>query len=180
MKSIPRQTDGDTGGMIAFTCTHSYPHTSNSATNNLPAGLKGLDMIMYQTLRKIFDHAVVTAVLDDGLREKRVRDRGCWMDESDSGSADPSEMKYATRNAFISDRVRSPIAWEGFDDDDQPPDPASLGGYADGYFQAYFPQRKVVWLNHLPGYHDPSELAVTYLTVRESCRPSTRSRVPTC
>ncbi|KAK4039660.1 hypothetical protein C8A01DRAFT_16385, partial [Parachaetomium inaequale] len=55
------------GGLLGFTCTHAYPHTSNSAATTLHHTLKGLDMLVYQALKRLTGSVKVTHALDDQL-----------------------------------------------------------------------------------------------------------------
>ena len=63
------------GGILGFACNHSYAHSRNSEDRlNLPAGLKGVDMIIYATFVALGLHAAVRPVLDDSIRERWFED----------------------------------------------------------------------------------------------------------
>lgn len=53
------------GGIIGFSCTHAYPHTSRTIGNDLEKGLKGLDMLVYQAFKHLAKSVRVVAMLDD-------------------------------------------------------------------------------------------------------------------
>jgi hypothetical protein len=54
------------GGILGFACNHSYAHSRKSQDRlNLPAGLKGVDMIIYATFAALGLRAAVRPILDD-------------------------------------------------------------------------------------------------------------------
>lgn len=61
------------GGLLGFTCTHAYPHTSYSSANTLHHTLKGLDMVVYQALKRLTASVRMTHALDDYSFHESVR-----------------------------------------------------------------------------------------------------------
>jgi len=54
------------GGILGFACNHSYAHSRKSQDRiNLPAGLKGVDMVIYATFAALGLRAAARPVLDD-------------------------------------------------------------------------------------------------------------------
>ncbi|KAK1996766.1 hypothetical protein LX36DRAFT_701410 [Colletotrichum falcatum] len=41
------------GGRVGFTCAHAYPHSSRSGAKGIHHGLKGIDMLLYQALKRL-------------------------------------------------------------------------------------------------------------------------------
>lgn len=67
------------GGLIGFTCTHNYPHTSKGAKQDMTRTLKGLDMVVFQALQRETGNTKVRAVLDARGFEEAALDR-LWED----------------------------------------------------------------------------------------------------
>ncbi|KAJ3507607.1 hypothetical protein NM208_g15937 [Fusarium decemcellulare] len=79
------------GGLVGFTCTHAYPHTSKSSVETLHHSLKGLDMVVYQALKRILGSARVSAVLDDAEWREDQRDWRSDGDDEDDGCVHVSD-----------------------------------------------------------------------------------------
>ncbi|KAI1062968.1 hypothetical protein LB507_005760 [Fusarium sp. FIESC RH6] len=56
--------------MVGFTCTHAYPHTSSSSAKDLRHMLKGMDMAVYQALKRILGDASIAAVFGSDYRDR--------------------------------------------------------------------------------------------------------------
>jgi hypothetical protein len=71
------------GGILGFACNHSYAHSRNSQDRvNLPASLKGVDMVIYATFTALGLHAAVRPVLDNSKTKH-------WLERSeDEASTD--------------------------------------------------------------------------------------------
>jgi hypothetical protein len=77
------------GGILGFACNHSYPHSRKSQDRlNLPAGLKGVDMIIYATFAALGLRAAVRPVLDDSKIKESFEDDTDDYDEDDEDDED--------------------------------------------------------------------------------------------
>ena len=77
------------GGILGFACNHSYAHSrKNQDRLNLPAGLKGVDMIIYATFAALGLRAAVRPVLDDSKIKERFEDDTDDYDEYDKDDED--------------------------------------------------------------------------------------------
>jgi hypothetical protein len=73
------------GGILGFACNHSYAHSRKSEDRlNLPAGLKGVDMIIYATFAALGLHAAVRPVLDDSRIKRWFEDEDIRQRHSDA------------------------------------------------------------------------------------------------
>lgn len=135
---------------MGFTCVHAYPHTSNSSMDDLHHMLKGIDMVVYQALKRLLGSARVTAVLDD---EEYRENKEEWMHYSDD-----EEGNYNC----VSASLQPILTCEGYNEDEAV-DPGSIeANFGQG---PAFPRRGVTWLNHTPNSRTASELAVAFITV---------------
>ncbi|RSL41587.1 hypothetical protein CEP53_012677 [Fusarium sp. AF-6] len=128
------------GGLVGFTCAHAYPHTSQSSMDDLHHMLKGIDMVVYQALKRLLGSAYVTAVLDD---MKYLRDR------SERGYSDDEEANYDC----VSASLRPVLTFPDGNQDEAAPDPSTA-----------FPRQGVTWLNHAPNSRTATEFAVAFRT----------------
>ncbi|KAL6912721.1 hypothetical protein FSHL1_010403 [Fusarium sambucinum] len=71
--------------IVGFTCTHRYPHASRSSYEQTQFMLKGMDMMVYQALRRNVGKVRVRAVLDDSqyIKEERERERERVKEDGD-------------------------------------------------------------------------------------------------
>ncbi|UPK97681.1 hypothetical protein LCI18_008616 [Fusarium solani-melongenae] len=142
-----------TDGLVGFTCAHAYPHTSNSSMKNLHHMLKGIDMVVYQALKRLLGSACVTAVLDDTEYNENRQER--MMEYSDD-----EEDNYNC----VSTSLQPVLTCEDYDDQ-EPPDPGAITDFGPG---PAFPRRAVTWLNHEPNSRTASELTVAFITYGNS------------
>ncbi|KAK2033580.1 hypothetical protein LX32DRAFT_500080, partial [Colletotrichum zoysiae] len=145
------------GGRVGFTCAHAYPHSSRAAAKGIHHGLKGIDMLLYQALKRILGaHAV---------RVKRALDV-TYDDEHNARY--PKEKIRHRGKSFIAD-PGSPAQHGVVDYDHNEKDVRIIGWRA----------MDVMWLNHKPGESDSQELAIAYITTygNEPCLHSYYSSV---
>ncbi|KAL2675624.1 hypothetical protein Neosp_011814 [[Neocosmospora] mangrovei] len=136
-------------GLVGFTCAHAYPHTSNSSMDDLHHMLKGIDMVVYQALKRLLGSACVTAVLDDSEYNQATHE---WrMDCSDD-----EEGEYDC----TSDSLQPVLMSEDYEEGETP-DPGTIADFGSG---PAFPRRGVTWLNHGPNHRTATELAVAFIT----------------
>ncbi|KAM5355088.1 hypothetical protein ACJ41O_001734 [Fusarium nematophilum] len=163
--SQPSNADFFTGGLVGFTCTHAYPHTSKSSLGMIHHSLKGIDMVVYQALTRILGAAQVTAVLDKKKYQERLVEeyrgrRGRPRRPSDAETAEPV-MHLATA-------LERTILWDSFNFYDGQLDPATvripdlleLPGDSD---KPVYPRQGITWLNHPPDDEASRELAIAFL-----------------
>ncbi|KAM0549411.1 hypothetical protein ACHAPJ_009397 [Fusarium lateritium] len=174
------------GGLVGFTCTHAYPHTAKSSLNNLQHMLKGLDMVVYQALKRILGTARVTTVLDDKeyqelywehrSRVKRAEKfRGTkfpyrgYSDSSDDESI-AKKKKEAKHLSCVADKLKPAMLFRGHNFYDvsldpgvvRSPDPKSEYWAGDG--EPFYHRQKITWLNYPPGSQVSKELSVAFVT----------------
>ncbi|KAF5001951.1 hypothetical protein FGRMN_692 [Fusarium graminum] len=125
------------GGLIGFNCTHAYPHTSRSSVDNLHHMLKGLDMVVYQALKRILGTAQVAAVVDDSQFRRDLEREISWADK-------PSKLE------DLSPAERDALKATIVDDE-----------YGGGSTPVY-PRRSITWLDASPGSRILTEFAVAY------------------
>ncbi|KAM0441304.1 hypothetical protein ACHAPT_000613 [Fusarium lateritium] len=137
------------GGLVGFTCTHAYPHTSNSSVGNLHHTLKGIDMVVYQALKRLLGSARVTAVLDDDDYKESTSE---WRMDSEDEDWRNSDC--------ISDTLVPTFTCDDWCED-EPPDPGAI----EAHWQRgpTFPRRGVTWLDHQPNSQTAKELAVAFV-----------------
>ncbi|KAL6414139.1 hypothetical protein AUP68_00655 [Ilyonectria robusta] len=150
------------GGKLGFTCTHAYPHTSDSSIRNLHHTLKGLDMMVYQALHQLVGNARVVTVLDDEEYQDQMRDRNYSPED------DASRGSSVTGSRELLSKSLGPVyLWDDFDIEGGPEDPATIGsGYRDR--DPIYSRRGVTWLNHIPLSRTHKELAVAFITYGNS------------
>jgi hypothetical protein len=115
--------------------------------------LKGIDMVVYQALKRLLGSACVTAVLDDTEYNQSRKE---WMMDysgDDEGDYD-----------CVSDSLKPVLTCEDYDEQETP-DPGTIADFGRG---PAFPRRGVTWLNHRPNSRTASEFAVAFITV--SCQ----------
>ncbi|KAJ4308455.1 hypothetical protein N0V84_012090 [Fusarium piperis] len=136
------------GGLVGFTCAHAYPHTSNSSRKNLHHMLKGIDMVVYQALKRLLGSARVTAVLDDeGFKENNTE----WVKWADEEERDHNCVGTSLWPVLTCDEY----------EEDRAVDPGTIEG--DFSRKPAFPRQDVTWLNHAPNSQTASEFAVAYI-----------------
>ncbi|KAF1817255.1 hypothetical protein P152DRAFT_407734 [Eremomyces bilateralis CBS 781.70] len=154
------------GGHIGFTCTHGYPHSSPAAIPHLNPMLKGLDMIVYQALKRLLHHTGVLAVLD-GSHYEQWRDDHEMTDSDDSTPSDNGTADPHATNVYLSDFLCAPIVWERYTEETSL-DPESVthsvtrDNETTWHRERVFPKERVTWLNGDP--RSFKELAVAFMT----------------
>lgn len=112
--------------------------------------LKGIDMVVYQALKRLLGSACVTAVLDDSEYNQATHE---WrMDCSDDEEGDYD---------CVSDSLQPVLTSEDYEEGETP-DPGTIADFGSG---PTFPRRGVMWLNHGPNHRTATELAVAFITV---------------
>ncbi|RSL63556.1 hypothetical protein CEP54_005155 [Fusarium duplospermum] len=137
------------GGLVGFTCAHAYPHTSQSSMDDLHHTLKGIDMVVYQALKRLLGSARVTAVLDDTD----------YMQNRSEGMMDYSDDEEANYDC-VSSSLQPVLTCEDYDEEETP-DPGTIADFGQG---PAFPRRGVTWLNYAPNARTATELAVAFIT----------------
>lgn len=155
---------------MGFTCTHAYPHVSYASANTLHHTLKGIDMLVFQALKRLTSASSVkvTHALDDYL----LRESEMEYDDNGNKIAEDSTQPPYVKAATIGTCIRGPIGLDGLDEESGYPDPEDLhyygrelvGGVNWGNAKAYS-RRHVAWLNHSPTKSTPQEFAVAFLVV---------------
>lgn len=114
--------------MIGFTCTHAYPHTGSTSATSLPSTLKGLDMVVYQTFKKLLpapDATQVQALLrDEKWHEYTYDSDGNSNHSDDSVSWEKERMAHYSDEECFEDGSEMQKKWRRR--------PAFLGEIADG------------------------------------------------
>ncbi|KAF9771336.1 hypothetical protein IL306_011033 [Fusarium sp. DS 682] len=162
-------------GLVGFSCTHAYPHTSKSSTGNLHHMLKGIDMVVYQALKRILGAAEVAALIDDEeyreYQHESIPESIEWRKELKARhNPDLPEPKITQAEQDILDdklAIGKPTPAMVFRHDyDKRLDPAIIGtpeGYDFRNHGAFFPRRDVTWLNSPPKSQASKELAVAFI-----------------
>ncbi|KAH6989720.1 hypothetical protein BKA56DRAFT_467443, partial [Ilyonectria sp. MPI-CAGE-AT-0026] len=149
------------GGIVGFTCTHTYPHISRASIPKLHHALKGLDMMVYQSLLRLTGNARVAAVLDDEEYQADLREcRALSPDRVSQATESEDAAKFHERDASLATHPCPTIFWD-VPFQDEHVDPAEIG-WDDG---AAFPRCRVTWLNHAPNSQTSLEVAIAYNTV---------------
>ncbi|RGP75161.1 hypothetical protein FLONG3_5845 [Fusarium longipes] len=174
-----KSTGKDTN--VGFTCTHAYPHSSSSSVDNLHHMLKGLDMVVYQALKRLLGDAGVGTVLDDHeYVEEQLEIKEMEREHQEEHKArhphstEPMKPFYTFDDSDLENTVcvsASPLAtiphvpydmYRGI------LDPATIdlpyGRYGYQRCTSPYSREEVTWLNHQPGAHTSKELAVTFVT----------------
>ncbi|KAM6537934.1 hypothetical protein FALCPG4_003830 [Fusarium falciforme] len=141
------------GGLVGFTCAHAYPHTSHSSMDDLHHTLKGIDMVVYQALKRLLGSACVTAVLDDTEYNQNRQEQMMEYSDEEEGNYD-----------CVSASLQPVLTCEDYDEQETP-DPGTMADFGRG---PAFPRRGVTWLNHGPNARTASELAVAFITYGNS------------
>ncbi|KAK1593710.1 uncharacterized protein LY79DRAFT_658873 [Colletotrichum navitas] len=131
--SFPMLTSA-TGGRVGFTCTHASPHSSGSGAEGLRHGLKGIDMLLYQALKRLVGANAV--LIQTALN---LSNSYCYGEEYRENLAE----------AFVT-KPGSPMAYESWEEEE---DIRKFGRET----------VHVTWLNHKPDGSDNRELAITYM-----------------
>ncbi|KAF4341782.1 hypothetical protein FBEOM_4293 [Fusarium beomiforme] len=162
-------------GLVGFSCTHAYPHTSKSSTGNLHHMLKGIDMVVYQALKRILGAAEVAALIDDEEyrynQHERILERLEWDNErwveGNSDSLEPlvtqAQQDILDDKPAIGEATPAIIFAYNYN---EPLDPAIIGtpqGYSFRNHGAFYPRQDVTWLNKPPGEQVSKELAVAFI-----------------
>jgi hypothetical protein len=88
------------GGILGFACNHSYAHSRNSQDRlNLPAGLKGVDMVIYATFAALGLCTAVRPVLNNSKVKK-------WFEDGTDDDDRYGEGKVFTDGTFGGIRER--------------------------------------------------------------------------
>lgn len=170
-------------GLVGFSCTHAYPHTSKSSTNNLHHMLKGIDMVVYQALKRILGTAEVAALVDDEkyrhCEQESIPEMIEWKKDH--------RLKY---NPHLPEPKITQAEQDVLDDKlaigtapkpalifrhsyEERLDPAEVGlqhEYSRKTCGKFYPRRDVTWLNGPPDSEVSKELAVAFITVSTEIR----------
>ncbi|KAL6358972.1 hypothetical protein LRP88_09170 [Fusarium phalaenopsidis] len=111
--------------------------------------LKGIDMVVYQALKRLLGSACVTAVLDDTEYNQNRRERMMDYSDDEEGNYD-----------CVSASLQPVLTCEDYNEEEAP-DPGTIADFGSG---PAFPRRGVTWLNHGPNSRTASELAVAFIT----------------
>ncbi|KAF5238711.1 hypothetical protein FANTH_10209 [Fusarium anthophilum] len=164
-------------GLIGFSCTHAYPHTSKSSTKSLHHMLKGIDMVVYQALKRILGTAEVAALVDD--EEYRHDEQESILEKIEFNkehrlkyNPDQPEPQITEAQQDILDNKLAigpaprPAVYFWHDYDNRL-DPAEVNAqYGDGWEtdrSSFYPRQDVTWLNGPPGEEVSKELAVAFI-----------------
>ncbi|EWY95012.1 hypothetical protein FOYG_04147 [Fusarium oxysporum NRRL 32931] len=164
-------------GLVGFSCTHAYPHTSKSSTNNLHHMLKGIDMVVYQALKRILGTVEVAALVDDEeyrhYEKESIPEMIEWKKDH--------RLKY---NPHLPEPKITQAEQDVLDDKlaigtapkpalvfrhsyEERLDPAEVGlqhKYSRKTRGKFYPRRDVTWLNGPPDSEVSKELAVAFIT----------------
>ncbi|KAF5572387.1 hypothetical protein FPANT_13125 [Fusarium pseudoanthophilum] len=164
-------------GLVGFSCTHAYPHTSKSSTSNLHHTLKGIDMVVYQALKRILGTAEVAALVDDEEyrhdEQESIPERIEWKKENwQRYKPDQPEPQITEAEQDILDnklaigRPLRPAVYFWHDYDNRL-DPAEVNAQYGPDWQTdrrkFYPREDVTWLNGPPGEDVSKELAVAFI-----------------
>lgn len=164
------------GGRVGFTCAHAYPHTSKSLGVELSSMLKGIDMVVYQVLKRLTSSARVAVYLHDESYHVQLHER--WENEIAYGNKSAPEPP-KDPGATLGDHSRGVGMWAGnYDDLEDPVD------FKDGKFnfrthrwefKTLYKREPVTWLNHQPllAARDKQEVDVAYIAVSLLVSPRT-------
>ena len=135
-----------TGGRIGFKCTHGYPHTSRSAIKkHISPTLKGLDMVVFQALRRITGDVAVCAVFDP---------KKDYYEDEEEDACDSFSDNTEKKSATASWGPKEVMADHG-----------GIGDFVDDFQWQGFERCKVTWLNGSPQKFE--ELQVATFAVSE-------------
>ena len=107
---------------------------------SLSYNLKGIDMVVYQTLRRFTNDVIVDAMLDETRYHEFERS---YIDEDHAGQAYLAGW----------DR-RVTCLWDEPGEEDRPPHPQDI-----------YDAQEVIWINHAPGRTNHKELAAAFMIV---------------
>ncbi|KAM0337999.1 hypothetical protein ACHAPU_011462 [Fusarium lateritium] len=151
------------GGLIGFNCTHAYPHTSRSSVDNLHHMLKGLDMVVYQALKRILGTAQVAAIVDDS-QFKRDREQEWSYEPWKPEDLSPADKDILKGKAAISTTLK-PTFTCGYDYHEvNYLDPGTIVDDDEAWSTPVYPRRSITWLDASPGSRILTEFAVAYAT----------------
>ncbi|KAF4954426.1 hypothetical protein FGADI_5292 [Fusarium gaditjirri] len=165
-------------GLVGFSCTHAYPHTSKSSTGNLHHMLKGIDMVVYQALKRILGTAEVAALVDDEeyrlkqqdsipesiewKREQRLK----YNPDQPEPQVTQAEQDILDNKLAIGPAPRPAVVFRH--DYNNRLDPADVNArYGPGWRtdrSKFYPRDDVTWLNGPPRGEVSKELAVAFIT----------------
>ncbi|KAK5989672.1 hypothetical protein PT974_07927 [Cladobotryum mycophilum] len=160
------------GRKVGFTCTHAYPHTAQSSLEHLHLTLKGIDMVVFQALKRILGDARVTAVIDMQKYEESLE-----YGLRDFPKNAP-EVLDQTSNTVFTKTLVAPVCYEGGNYEDGYPHPETVFKYTRVPIAKSGPRRRpyelredyffttdnVTWLNHAPNEETAKELSIAYIT----------------
>ncbi|EWG41439.1 hypothetical protein FVEG_03561 [Fusarium verticillioides 7600] len=165
-------------GLVGFSCTHAYPHTSKLSTSNLHHMLKGIDMVVYQALKRILGTAEVAALVDDEEyrhdEQESITERIEWKKENwlkyqpDQPEPQITEAEQdILDNKLAIGRPLRPAVYFWHDYDNRL-DPAEVNAQYGPDWQtdrrSFYSREDVTWLNGPPGKEASKELAVAFIT----------------
>ncbi|KAG8349991.1 hypothetical protein FVEN_g11798 [Fusarium venenatum] len=153
--------------IIGFTCTHRYPHTSRSSYQQTQFMLKGMDMVVYQALRRNVGKVRVRAVLDDSqyikdqrvMEDQRVKEDGDFdpMYDSDLERMEDGELKGLLKDSELElDELQRM--------EELPEIPSSYSPPEDSD-EEVLEEVVVEWLNDAPNEDTPREFSVAITSV---------------
>ncbi|KAF5535232.1 hypothetical protein FPHYL_13243 [Fusarium phyllophilum] len=164
-------------GLVGFSCTHAYPQTSKSSTNNLHHMLKGIDMVVYQALKRILGTAEVAALVhDERFREheqEAIPERFEWQKQRRDSNPNLPEAKITQEDQDIMDNklaissaLKPAVVFRHNYEDRL--NPSKIGAQSEDRYSIethgqWYPRRDVTWLNGPPGAEVSKELAVAFI-----------------
>ncbi|KAK3328729.1 hypothetical protein B0H66DRAFT_532 [Apodospora peruviana] len=151
------------GGVVGFTCTHAYPHSAEaSSAESLENSLKGLDMVVYQALKRLTGSVRVTGIIDDR------KDYYYRNEEEDSRITPVPEDSYTIGKFAVGTTVGGPVLIPGSGEDNfvEPTDPDLVWDFQkqESKETPLYRRQNVAWLNHIPTKDTPKELALAFIT----------------
>ncbi|CZR36058.1 uncharacterized protein FPRO_03682 [Fusarium proliferatum ET1] len=163
-------------GLVGFSCTHAYPHTSKSSISNLHHMLKGIDMVVYQALKRILGTAQVAALVDDEEfredQQESIPETIAWKKEHWlKDKPDQPEPQITEAEQDILDNKRAigltlrPAVyfWHDYDNRLDPAEVNLQYGDWEKDRSRFYPREDVTWLNGPPGEEVSKELAVAFI-----------------
>ncbi|KAI1029018.1 hypothetical protein LB505_009256 [Fusarium chuoi] len=165
-------------GLVGFSCTHAYPHTSKSSTNNLHHMLKGIDMVVYQALKRILGTAEVAALVDDeeyrqdqqeSIPERIEWKKRHWLKykpDQPEPQITEAEQDILDNKLAVGSAPKPAVVFRHNYEDRL--DPAAVGSQSRDLFSLethgqWYPRRDITWLNGSAGEEVSKELAVAFI-----------------
>ncbi|KAH7166480.1 hypothetical protein EDB81DRAFT_285274 [Dactylonectria macrodidyma] len=152
------------GGLLGFTCTHAYPHTSGSSMDNLHHMLKGLDMMVYQALRQLTGAAKITTVLDEQDYKDNISEgQYTYQVKASLDIESDDDEGLHESHALIAKSLRPVVLSDDHDYESETLNPAEIP-VSHRNSDPMYPRRVVTWLNYAPNSRTYKELAVAFIT----------------